>query len=288
MIKSWITFLFLTSFLRYTSELIIKSSDRNHIKPSNVGRIINGKNVSITEVPYLVQILKDSNKSLPICGGILIAPTKVITSAHCVYNNDTQSFEERLYIRYGTPLAFWSLFPVIPVSRIVVHRNYDWINQGEENDIAILILKEKIPQKNGIEYARLPTYEFDGEFFVSIYGWGDVAEGGPSSYFLKKTIMETMTTFDCALMENPGCISENECKIICAVSDDTGDGDGDSGGPVVFHDGTVVGMISEKFFTNDSMDEKEPWQERIFLRTFSYRNFISFQELRHFQKWLDT
>ena len=90
MVLFWITLLFLTSFLRFTSESIIKSSNRDRIIPSNVGRIINGRNVSITEVPYLVQILKDSNNSLPICGGILIAPTKVITSAHCVYDNDTQ------------------------------------------------------------------------------------------------------------------------------------------------------------------------------------------------------
>ncbi|KAI2801680.1 hypothetical protein BLOT_009494 [Blomia tropicalis] len=283
-----VSYRFYLCFLRYTSQLIIKSSNHDYIKPSNVGRIINGKNVSITEVPYLVQILKDSNNSLPICGGILIAPTKVITSAHCVYNNDTQSFEERLYIRYGTPLAFWSLFPVIPVSRIVVHRNYDWINQGEENDIAILILKEKIPQKNGIEYARLPTYEFDGEFFVSIYGWGRVTDDGPRSYFLLKTTMVTMTISDCAKRGNRACLSENECKIICAVSDNTGGGDGDSGGPVVFPDGTVVGIYAEKIYTNSSMDEEEPWQERIFLRTFSYRNFISLQELRHFHKWLDT
>ena len=68
--------------------MIIKSSNRDHIKPSNVERIINGRNVSITKVPYLVQILKDSNNSIPICGGILIAPTKVITSAHCVYDDD--------------------------------------------------------------------------------------------------------------------------------------------------------------------------------------------------------
>ena len=85
MVKFWITLLFLTSFLGYTSQLIIKSSNRDHIKPSNVGRIINGRNASITEVPYLVQILVDRN-SLPLCGGILLGPKKVVTAAHCAYN----------------------------------------------------------------------------------------------------------------------------------------------------------------------------------------------------------
>ena len=185
-------------------------------------------------------------------------------------------------------MAFWSLFPVIPVSRIVVHRNYDWINEISINDIAILILKNEISQAYRVDYARLPTYEFDGEFSVSIYGWGDVAEGGPPSYFLLKTTMETMSTSDCAKMLYPGCLSENECKIICAVSTDSGDGKGDSGGPVVFHDGTVVGMITVKVWTNDSMEEEEPWQERIILRTFSYKKFIDFRELHHPQKFLDT
>ncbi|KAJ6222285.1 hypothetical protein RDWZM_000830 [Blomia tropicalis] len=100
--------------------------------------------------------------------------------------------------------------------------------------------------------------------------------------------MDTMTTSDCAKRFYPGCFSENECKIICATSDDTGDGDGDSGGPVVFHDGSVVGMIMVKVYTNESMDEKEPWQERIFLRTLSNKKFIDFRELRHLQNLLYT
>ena len=181
-------------------------------------------------------------------------------------------------------MSFYSAFPVIPVSRIVVHRDYGLIDDLPENDIAILILKEKILETNGIEYARLPTYEFDGEFSVSLYGWGEVAEVGPVSYFLLKTTMETMTTSDCVENWYPGCLSEDECKIICAVSAVTGDGTGDSGGPVVFHDGTVVGIVMYKIFTNTSMDEEEPWQERIFLRTFSYKKFIDFRELRHPQK----
>ena len=181
-------------------------------------------------------------------------------------------------------MSYYSVFPAIPVSRVVVHQNYGFIDGIPVNDIAILVLNDEISKVYNVEYARLPTYEFDGDFSVSVYGWGNVAEGGPASNYLLETTMDTMITSDCVRMWFPGCRSIEKCKIICAISVFNGSGAGDSGGPVVLHDGTVVGIVMSKIFTNTSMDEEELWQQRIFLRTFSYKKFIDFRELRHPQK----
>lgn len=70
--------------LEYSTESI-KSINCKHILPSNEGRIYNGRKVRINEVPYIVQIL-DNPHSKPFCSGILVSSTKVITSAHCVYD----------------------------------------------------------------------------------------------------------------------------------------------------------------------------------------------------------
>lgn len=75
---------FLTIFILGVS-LLIKPFHQNHIIPSDEERIINGRRVHISEVPYLVQILDDPFKT-PICGGVLVASKRVITAGHCVYD----------------------------------------------------------------------------------------------------------------------------------------------------------------------------------------------------------
>ena len=65
---------------------------KNHIndklKPSNEARIENGIVVNGSEVPSIVQLLREPLDDGPFCAGTLIASNVVLTAAHCIYDLD--------------------------------------------------------------------------------------------------------------------------------------------------------------------------------------------------------
>lgn len=195
------------------------------------------------------------------------------------------SFEKRVYVRYGTAWSNLSSYPVKNVTKIIRHGNFKVFGKMNIpiNDIAIIILQEPIYRSFRVGYARLPTYEFDGAFTVSIFGWGHMDVNESSSIDLLKSTMRTKRTADCVKAWNPGCFSVKHCQHICAIAEYTATGGGDSGGPVVFPDGTVVGMIMFELDLEQDPDVP-PWEERLFLRLFGYLNFIHLRERDHLYK----
>ena len=153
------------------------------------------------------------------------------------------------------------------------------------NDIAVLRLKNKILKSYNVDYAKLPTYEFDGVFSVSVFGWGRLDEDGPRSDVLLRTTMKTIRTANCVRNWNPGCLSPDNCQHICASSEYTATGTGDSGGPVVFPDGTVVGLVTCEVPLE--FNEAPPREARMFTRLFRYLNFVQFHEGNHYIKMLN-
>ena len=194
--------------------------------------------------------------------------------------------KERIYIRYGTSLRNESRYPTVKVSYIVRHRLYNESMINERygripiNDIAVLRLKHDIVRSSNVDYAKLPTYEFEGIFSVSLYGWGRMDINGSRSEFLLKTTMKTKRTSQCVNRMNPGCLSRKKCQHICAVSTYSGTGTGDSGGPIVFSDGTVVGLATGEF-SIETNENNPPREERIFTRIFRYLKFIQLRERNH-------
>ena len=159
------------------------------------------------------------------------------------------------------------------------------------NDIAVLRLAVHIRKSYNVDFAKLPTYEFDGVFPVSIYGCGRMERlNGTRSEFLLKTTMTTKRTADCVNYRNPGCLSRESCQHICAISNYCASGKGDSGGPIVFPDGTVVGLVTGEFGTRINRRKNRnfpPQEERIFTRTFHFLNFIHHHERNHIIKLLN-
>lgn len=71
-------------FIMYFEGLLYYKNTFFLAKPSIVytGKIVNGRDVSITELPYQASVLLNLN---PFCGGSIVSNHIVLTAAHCTY-----------------------------------------------------------------------------------------------------------------------------------------------------------------------------------------------------------
>ncbi|XP_037959075.1 phenoloxidase-activating factor 2-like [Teleopsis dalmanni] len=163
--------------------------------PDGVGYRIIGDNdneAQFGEFPWMVAILREEEAAAEIlnlyeCGGALVAPTVVVTAAHCVLNRKA----ETLIVRAGE----WDTqqqTEIIPhqnqrVKEIIVHENY---KKGPlHNDIAILITESPFEWAENVRPICLPdsNINFDHSLCYAT-GWGKDKFGREGQYqvILKK------------------------------------------------------------------------------------------------------
>jgi secreted trypsin-like serine protease len=130
-------------------------------------RVLGGTATSIEEFPWQVAIVLDGRPTFDglQCGGSLVAPTWVLTAAHC----------------FDDPLARYSVFRgsasldggvTVGVKRIILHPDYD--PDLSQNDIALVELVEPSPDQP-IQLASVIETAFDETFGVMavVSGWGE-------------------------------------------------------------------------------------------------------------------
>lgn len=134
------------------------------------------------------------------CGGSLIAPTVIVTAAHCVQNRAAYS----LIVRAGD----WDIqtndellqHQNRRVSEIILHEKFK--KRSLFNDIALLILDSPYELQDHIRPICLPPAEANFDFcrcFVT--GWGKDSFGveGKQQAILKKFILPVMPRNQCQL-----------------------------------------------------------------------------------------
>ncbi|KAJ6222280.1 hypothetical protein RDWZM_000825 [Blomia tropicalis] len=263
-------------FFVATIQIVFGYNNNDHLKPSDEARIINGKIVDVSEVPSIVQLLRN-NFGNPYCAGTLITENRVLTAAHCVYNLEKGTYVEQIYIRYGTSYSYKSPYPLIKVVEIWRHPDFMLDHNGDEiNDIAILILDQIIIPSKDVGYAKLPEYNFNDKRTVTVYGWAGDDLYEHLSPTLRKTEMIARPTWQCVNINLTQCSSVRDCKIICATSKFSGANSGDSGGPVFLPNKTLVGIILAGFENNSF--ESPFWEENKFVRVFHRLDFINLKE----------
>ncbi len=99
--------------------------------------IVNGDSAAIGDHPYYAQVFSTvTGQGTFFCGGSVVAPTKIITAAHCVDGVDRIEVitgSDRLGIGRVTRVARWSL--------------NGWRPSTSQNDVAVLHLARSVPNK---------------------------------------------------------------------------------------------------------------------------------------------
>ncbi|XP_050503534.1 trypsin-1-like isoform X1 [Diabrotica virgifera virgifera] len=219
----------------------LPSSQERHTNPScddqlpsdsYGGKIVGGVESDIDFYPYQLSL---QYLGLHSCGASLIAPTWVLTAAHCVY----RVFTPFISIRAGAT-ARQTGGEVIRVKKKFMHKLYD--DKTIDYDIALLELQEPA-DPDYAEAVSLPEEGSDvkGGDIGTIVGWGFTSEKGTASSSLRVTEIPILHQSDCKRVMGKLITDRMFCAGLVKGGKDACQGD--SGGPFVV-DGVQVGIIS--------------------------------------------
>ncbi|MQY12002.1 hypothetical protein SRB5_21310 [Streptomyces sp. RB5] len=234
----------------------------NQVTPQIVG----GTNATATEAPFMVQLFFDYDHAGTeyyfTCGGTLVAPTKVLTAAHCMYDGGARID----WNKYGAVLANTTKLAggdaqegdFIDVTRTYIRGTYNDVTI--DNDIALLTLAKPVPGASTLAMANTEDSRLysttDGVAPVS-YGWGLTTSDRETAMLadtLQKVPMPLHTDAECAarfdemLPQQQGMYKAGH--MVCGGEAGTGDDatgqatcPGDSGSALV-KEGHVIGVTS--------------------------------------------
>lgn len=223
-----LNFLLLAFFLLYANQ--IKASPFNENDESS--RIVGGTVTNISRAKFVVNLRK---KGKFICGGTLVAPTFVITAAHCV---EGLKVADLSVVGGATYLSDKGIKR--SVLKIVVPKEYN--PENVDMDIAVLELSSNMKGANtsSIELCKSKWKTND---FITVYGWGQITENNDkSSNQLRTVSVPVIDQNKCSDMyKGHGKITRS---MFCAGNLRSKDAcTGDSGGPAIFKN-QLCGVVS--------------------------------------------
>lgn len=221
--------------------------------------VINGKQVTTNDWSFMVAIGCSAQSTKPtcdnrkygitpdgmytsqFCAGSLIAPTVVVTAAHCLHHENNQVLEAIDLVVGGGTTNLRSMTGTRVTNVVSITQDPLYSPATQVHDLAILRTSKPIADASTIGWLPAATSQLlEGGLDVEIAGWGDLLPGGTSPtiaqfaqlqlYSQDRCTTELGTSFSAALM-------------LCATAQ-TATGwidacQGDSGGPLT---ATVNGL----------------------------------------------
>ncbi|WP_447003759.1 S1 family peptidase [Saccharothrix isguenensis] len=196
-------------------------------------RVVGGERVSIVDHPWVVY-LADSG-GFQFCGGTLVAPTKVVTAAHCVVGRTLRSTR----VVVGREDKTSSQGRVVRLTDIWVHSEYLTADQGA--DVAVLTLREAVGERPLPLAGPRDEALYAPDTRVRVLGWGRTSEQGAASRYLMGATVPLVADADCARVYLQFDPAEMTCAGFPEGGVDTCQGD--SGGPLVAGE-KLIGITS--------------------------------------------
>lgn len=228
------------AFSTLTAISCLTGSDIAQAENPPQSRIYGGSDAQNGEFPWVGVLRIDEYNSASrqylgtsICGSSLIAPSWIITAAHCVVD-DPGTYTET-FVKIGEVDQTISTGDVRRITQKIVHPNYNPNNFN--NDIALL----KLESPSSITPLYLPDTDvasgiLPGSLLTTV-GWG-TTEFQSSTRILQKVSVNTVNqaTCDSQYRQSPSGIRVNE-NMLCASAIGRDACQGDSGGPLMISSG---------------------------------------------------
>jgi secreted trypsin-like serine protease len=215
-------------------------------------RIVGGGPTGVDQHPWMVAVASRSvygdSRSGQFCGGTLVSPTKVVTAAHCLYDESTMRPANRpdLSVILGRTDLSGAEGDEVAVSRVWIDPDYSMSTNMW--DVAVLTLAEPQPGRQVLPLVRQgDTAPYRAGTEATVLGWGDVSGDGRYPTGLHEVQVPMIQDGVCARDYPGGPDGVFQARtMVCAGDQSRGGRDacqGDSGGPLVV-DGRLVGLVS--------------------------------------------
>ncbi|MFD0279487.1 S1 family peptidase [Kitasatospora sp. NPDC127111] len=214
-------------------------------------RIVGGVTASTAEHPWLVALSSrqqfGSGRSGQFCGGALVTPTKVVTAAHCFYDESRGKRVDRpgLKVVVGRDDLRGSVGREVSVGSVWIHPDYDFA--ANMNDVAVLTLSESQGARPVIDLVgQGETEPYRPGTRAQVFGWGDTNGTGNYSPTLRGVDVPIIPDQTCAQAYPGGPDGKFDARGMVCAGEEKGGRDacqGDSGGPLVVA-GRLAGLVS--------------------------------------------
>jgi secreted trypsin-like serine protease len=213
--------------------------------------VVGGYPVQAADSPWVVALSSrdrfGGTRAGQFCGGVVVAPTKVMTAAHCLSRavlGTKVSDVHDLSVLAGRSRLTGTEGREIPVRTASIAREYDAATNS--GDLAVLTLAKALPASHAIRVAAADDLAHEPGTKATVYGWGDTRGDGSYASALRAAPVTVLSDDACGQVYPGGPGGRYLASTMLCAGAPGGGRDacqGDSGGPLVAR-GRLIGLVS--------------------------------------------